>query len=77
VGFVEVKTLLVDYTDIVDMHVVLKKLGTVLRQRRQDILLADIKYWQHIFTIKNAVVTVNKPTQQHDAHTLYKDNTKK
>ena len=62
-GFVEVKTLFVDNTDIVNVQVFLQKLGTQLRQWRQEIFLADIDYWQYIVTTENAVITIDKPTR--------------
>jgi len=58
------KALFVDDTDIVDVQVVLEKLGAELRQCGQQIFLAGIQYWEYVFATENALITINKPTQQ-------------
>ena len=72
------KTLFVDDTDIVDMQFFFDKLSTEPCQCRQHIFLSGIEYWQYIFTTdESALVTINKPIQQHNAAALYKQKDRK
>jgi len=75
-GFLEVQTLFIDDADIVNMQVLLKELGTELRQRRQDILLAGIEYRQYSVPTETALITIDEPIQQHNHIAQYKHKNK-